>query len=281
MSHSEGAAHRRTVPAPALAWEAVAGGTGPVMLMVHGMLSSRLQWADNTPALLSVCRPVLVELWGHGQSPTPEDPALYTVDAMVAALDAVRETLGEERVLLCTQSFGAGLGLHYCLRHPERVIAHVFTNSISAVSDPDEFERSGNRRMRMELIREHGAAALARMPFHPRHAKRLAPALQARLVEIADGTSVRAFASISETTRPDLSVADRLHEIRCPTLLVNGVYEKRFQPLRDRVAERLPGVRIVDLEAGHAVNLERASEFNEAVLAFLASLPVSDPLQTA
>ena len=266
---------------PALAWEAVPGGSGPVMLMIHGMLSSRLQWADNTPALLERCRPVLVELWGHGSSPSPRDASYYSVSALVAAIDGFRASLGVERVLLCTQSFGAGLGLHYCLQHPDRVIAHVFTNSISAVNDPHEFERSGSRRQRLELIREHGVAGLAKMPFHPRNARRLDPALQARLVEIANATDVGAFAALTENTRPDLSVAERLHEIRCPTLLVNGRFEKRFQPLRDRVAERLPGVRIVDLEAGHAVNLEQAAQFNDAVLSFLASLPIDDVLQTA
>ncbi|MEZ5651980.1 MAG: alpha/beta hydrolase [Burkholderiaceae bacterium] len=261
---------------PVFAFDEVPGGRGPVMLMIHGMLSSRLQWADNVAALLPWVRPVRLELWGHGQSPSPADDSCYSVAALVDAIDAVRAKSGAERVVLCTQSFGAGLGFHYCLAHPQRVIAHIFTNSISALVDPVSFDRERNRHERIALVQDLGAAALARMPFHPRHARRLDPALRERLIEIADGTDPEAFVRLTAHTRPDLSVGDRLHELQCPTLLVNGRWEKRFQPLRDRASEALPGLRVVDLDGGHAVNMECAAAFNEAVVDFLASLPRTD-----
>ena len=54
----------------------VHAGTGPYMLLVHGFLSSRTQWRLNLAALASVVRPVVVELWGHGRSPAPAEPAI-------------------------------------------------------------------------------------------------------------------------------------------------------------------------------------------------------------
>ena len=56
-------------------------GRGPHLLLVHGMLSSRAQWLPNLAALAAVCRPVTLELWGHGRSPAPADPAAYHPDA--------------------------------------------------------------------------------------------------------------------------------------------------------------------------------------------------------
>ncbi|PON15417.1 hypothetical protein C2W62_23895 [Candidatus Entotheonella serta] len=56
-------------------------GTGPYLLMVHGFLSSRSQWKLNLDALCQVSRPVVVELWGHGRSPSPDDPHCYHSDA--------------------------------------------------------------------------------------------------------------------------------------------------------------------------------------------------------
>src|SRR5437870_13580594 len=53
----------------------VHAGTGPYVLLVHGFLSSRTQWRLNLAALARVMRPVVVELWGHGRSPAPADPA--------------------------------------------------------------------------------------------------------------------------------------------------------------------------------------------------------------
>ena len=47
------------------------GGEGPCLLLLHGMLSSRFQWTPNLDALVAHTRPTLLELWGHGLSPTP------------------------------------------------------------------------------------------------------------------------------------------------------------------------------------------------------------------
>ena len=44
-------------------------GHGRFLLMVHGFLSGRSQWASNIDALSQVARPVVIELWGHGTSP--------------------------------------------------------------------------------------------------------------------------------------------------------------------------------------------------------------------
>ena len=54
-------------------------------------------------------------------------------------------------------------------------------------------------------------------------------------------------------------------------MMVCGSYEKRFAPHRDYAQENVPGLRVVDLPAGHAVNAERHEEFNAAVAAFLRS----------
>jgi pimeloyl-ACP methyl ester carboxylesterase len=54
-----------------------------------------------------------------------------------------------------------------------------------------------------------------------------------------------------------------------PTLLVNGTWEKRFQPMREAAAKAIPGVTVVDLPAGHSVNIEAAEGFDAAVKAFV------------
>ena len=110
---------------PRFATEIVAGGSGPFMLMIHGMLSSRAQWVRNKQALSELCRPVLIDLWGHGVSPVPTDASSYTLPGLIDAIEALRVDLQAEQIVLCTQSFGAGLGLHYCLQHPQRVLAYI------------------------------------------------------------------------------------------------------------------------------------------------------------
>ena len=115
-----------------LAWEAHSG-RGPHLLLVHGFLSGRAQWQPNLEVLSRVCTPVVVELWGHGRSPSPDDPQRYTPAAYLEEFEHIRRALGTERWLLCGYSLGAGLTIRYAIEHPHRVMAHAFTNSTSAV----------------------------------------------------------------------------------------------------------------------------------------------------
>jgi pimeloyl-ACP methyl ester carboxylesterase len=254
--------------APRLPYRVI-GGRGPYLFCVHGMLSSHAQWAPNLDALASVTRPVLFDLWGHGGAPSPEEDAVYTIEALIAQFERVREELGAERVALLGQSLGAGLALRYAIVQPRRVLALVFTNSRSALTAPDRLISPEDRAARAQLIEGGGREALRKLPFHPRHARRLAPEAHAALVAAADEVEPRAAARITRITLPRLSVLADLERIACPTLLANGRYERSFQPLRAVAQAKIPGCRIADIDGGHAVNLENPEGFNAAVTAFL------------
>ena len=138
----------------------VHAGTGPYLLLVHGFLSSRAQWRLNLAALARVSRPVVVELWGHSHSPSPDDPALYAPDTYMQLFDQLRQRLGVARWLLCGQSLGAALTLRYALTYPDRVIAQVFTNSAAALADAAWVQsRRESAIQQAEAIERDGAAA--------------------------------------------------------------------------------------------------------------------------
>jgi len=243
-------------------------GAKPCLLLVHGLLSSRAQWRPNLEALSAVSTPVVVELLGHGRSPSPTAPEAYSVAAYVRRFEALRERLGLERWFVCGQSFGAGLTIRYALEHPGRIVGQVFTNTMSGLS-PAARERLPERMARFEAVAQGGRAALKALPFHPRPSKRLPPEIWEDLVADADLLSPPAVAEALRTTSPQLSVAADLDRISVPTLLVNGTRETAFQPLRDLAARTIPRVAIVDLDGGHSVNLDQAGAFNDAVAAFV------------
>lgn len=255
----------------ALPYFEVHPGAGPLLLLVHGMLSSRAQWAPNLAALRSVARPVVVELFGHARSPAPTSPEPYHPDAYLGAFERIRAQLGAERWLVCGQSLGAALTLRYALRFPERVIAQVFTNSNSALSDPawEERIRRGVDRIDEEVARE-GRAALERMPVHPRHSRRLPAPLREALVADAELHSPEGIARTMRFTVPPSSVRDRIEQLRVPTLLALGTREGRFAEDAKFAREKIAGLEVLELDAGHAVNLERAAEFDRGVVDFFA-----------
>ena len=66
-------------------------GDGPVAFLTHGALGSRSCWDDNLDALKTVCRPVVIELWGHGRPPCPTGPERYRPLSHVAEFERLAD----------------------------------------------------------------------------------------------------------------------------------------------------------------------------------------------
>jgi 2-succinyl-6-hydroxy-2,4-cyclohexadiene-1-carboxylate synthase len=245
-------------------------GRGPFLLLVHGVLSSRAQWQSNLAALQQVARPVVVELWGHGRSPSPEDPTLYDPAVYVWAFEEIRTTLGVERWFVCGQSLGAALTLRYALDHPDRLIAHIFTNSVSALADAEWVRQTRASAAGLaDAIEKGGTAVIERLPIHPRRATRIPPVAHRALLEDAALLNPGGVARTFRYTVPDSSVRERAAGSRVPALLVCGERETRFRPHREFAERTMPYLEVVGVDAGHAVNLEAAEAFTVAVCEFL------------
>lgn len=245
-------------------------GKGPYALFVHGILSSRAQWMLNVGVLGAVCRPVVVELYGHGRSEAPVDPACYTTARYGSLFEKIRDSVGAERWFVVGQSLGSAITLRYALDFPDRVIAQVFTNSSSALAD--EAWQTRLRDMAPQIatrLKAGGRAALAEMPIHPSRATRLPEPVKAALVadaELLDPAGVANSIVYTSTS----SVRGRVSENSVPTLLVVGGREKEFEEPRAFAEATMPKLDTIVLDAGHSVNIQAAHEFNAAVLRFFA-----------
>lgn len=250
-------------------WEAHPG-SGPFLLLVHGFLCSRAQWTPNLKALGAVCRPVVVELYGHGRSPSPEDARAYTPEAYVAALDAIRGELGAASWFVCGASLGGALAIRYALTYPQRTRGLVFTNSMAAFA-PIDASRAEEGARSARRIRDGGMAAIDRIRVHPKHARRLSRALHEALLEDAALLRPEGVANTVRFTTPTASVRGEVATNQVPAMLACGRFERRFRPHREFVAANMPQLAVVDMEAGHAVNMQAAEQFNRAVIDFLAT----------
>jgi len=250
-------------------------GTGPHLLLVHGFLSSPVQWALNLKALARVTTPVTVALYGHADSPSPTDAESYNPKNYVRQFEAIREKLAVDAWFVCGYSFGASLTMKYALDFPEKILGHIFTNSMSGFSDVSE--KGSDPQAIVTRFDEGGIGAVEKIAVHPKNAKRLPPLLAESL--LAESTRINA-AGIGRSlayTMPFSSSANRVVDNTCPSLLVHGMREKRFLDIRDELAKKMPHLEIVDLDAGHGVNMEQPEAFNEAVRKFVTKQLVNSP----
>lgn len=246
-------------------------GNGPPLLMLHGVLSSNAQWMPNIEALRSVATPVTVELWGHGDSPSPTDVERYRPSGYIEEFERIREELGAERWFLCGYSLGAGITIRYTFSHPERVLAHVFTNSASAFADRATRERfTRDPEQMIARFEQGGLEAIEAIPVHPKHASRLPRDVYDALCADSKRLDPGGVARTMAYTNAGASVRDELGRNTRPALLAFGRHEKRFQPNAEFAKANMPHLSVVALEAGHAVNAQDAEGFNTAVTEFLA-----------
>jgi 2-succinyl-6-hydroxy-2,4-cyclohexadiene-1-carboxylate synthase len=246
------------------------GERGPYLLLVHGFLSSRAHWILNLEALSALCRPVVIELLGHARSPSPDHAAPYAPESYVAEFEAIREALDAERWLVCGQSLGAALTLRYSLDHPDRVSAQVFTNSNSALAGGDWSKRvMPIMEAQAQQIERDGRAALDKHPFAPTRSRRLPSTARDALIADYQLHNPKGIAATARHTIPYSSVRDRIESTQTPTLLVAGDREEGFRDQAGFAERAIPGISVVRLNTGHAVNIEDAAGFNSAVTDFL------------
>jgi 2-succinyl-6-hydroxy-2,4-cyclohexadiene-1-carboxylate synthase len=248
-------------------------GDGPPILIVHGMMASRALWMANLDALRTVATPVVVELYGHGRSPSPDDPTAYHPDSYVAAFDRIRTDLGADRWFLLGHSLGASLTLRYALDHPDRVIAHVFSNSASGIGGPEVQQSMVNNADSLaDRILDDGLGRLEQSRVNPARSHRIVPAVRDALAADVPLLQPRGVAGTVRYTGPVTNVRHRVGENRRPALLAAGTKEQSFAEARDFVRDAMPHLTIAPMPAGHSPNAEAPDAFNAAVVPFLAAV---------
>jgi pimeloyl-ACP methyl ester carboxylesterase len=92
-------------------------GSGPVLLLIHGMAGTYQNWREVIEPLAREHTVVAPDLPGHGASaPGGGD---YSLGALAAGLRDLLIALGHERVTLVGHSLGGGIAMQFAYQFPE------------------------------------------------------------------------------------------------------------------------------------------------------------------
>lgn len=100
------------------------GGSGPPLLLLHGIPETHLMWHKIAPALARDFTVVATDLRGYGESgkpPSTPDHAPYTMRALARDQVAVMRHLGFDRFFVAGHDRGARCAYRLALDDPERV----------------------------------------------------------------------------------------------------------------------------------------------------------------
>jgi len=102
-------------------------GTGPAMLLIHGLGGTRRTWRHLIPGLARTHTVIAPDLPGHGLSDPPAGD--YSLGAHACVMRDLLLTLGYPRASIVGHSLGGGVALQTAYQFPERTERVVLISS--------------------------------------------------------------------------------------------------------------------------------------------------------
>ncbi len=257
-------------------------GTGPVLVLVHGMAGSSETWNHVIPALARRFTVVAPDLLGHGRSAKPRTE--YSIGAHANLVRDLLAALGHERATLVGQSLGGGIVMQLAYQYPERCERLVLVSSgglgrevsplLRGLSVPGVEQvfplfcspalRDAGRRVAAWL----GRAALRTTPT--------VEEIWRGYASLAEDDARRAFfrtlRAVIDPGGQSVSANDRLYlAAHIPTLIIWG-REDVLIPVHHGIAahEAIPGSRLeIFDDAGHFPHCEAPARFVDTLVDFI------------
>jgi pimeloyl-ACP methyl ester carboxylesterase len=241
-------------------------GSGPAMVLLHGLGSSGRSWLPVLSALVPRFRLVIPDLRGHGNSGHP--PNGYLPDNYADDLERVVEFSADPRPILVGSSLGGLVAMTWAKRHPDRA---------RAIALEDVPLTGGIERVR--FLDE--SAELAAMPvpdviarYETEHPDWTPEDCAARAA-IVTSTDPMVFHELREmaVSAGSIDYLEGLGSVTTPMLLIHGDIDTGGMVTATdaaRFAGLGPKFRAVRIAGGsHALHRERTADFLHALFDFL------------
>lgn len=207
------------------------------------------------------------------------DPAEISLEAFVADLETVVDSLELERFPLLGVSQGAAVAITYAARHPERVTRLILVGGYATGrrvrADSDEERRAADLQIEMARLGWGSEDQSLRMAFAPSFMPDAPPELWSQFATLMRRTTSANSAARLLEAFGEIDVREQAAEVRCPTLILHARDERRVpfdQALS--LASLVPNSRLVPLDsANHLMRRDEPawSVFLEEIERFLAA----------
>jgi len=250
-------------------------GEGQPLLFIHGLGSRGSAWELQVPDFADRYQVIVLDVRGHGESSKPAGP--YSVRLFAADTVGLLNALGIGSAHVVGISMGGMIGLQLALDHPEAVRSLVVVNSGAefVVRNLRQRVQVWQRFMIVRLLgmRKMGEVLSGRLFPKPEQEE-----LRAEFVERWAENDPRAYLA-SMRAIIGWSVADRLGDIGCPTMVIAS--DNDYTPVAEKqaIVDQIAGAELVVIEdARHAVTAEQPEQFNAVLDGFLAGTQMNSVL---
>ncbi len=245
-------------------------GSGPTLVLLHGLGSSADDWVLQTPVFAARYRVIAVDLRGHGRS--QDGARRYSVAQLAEDVAALLAQLDEPPAFVVGLSLGGCAGQLLAARHRARVRALVLCNTFARLR-PDGLAGAGRLLRRVWLFATAPMPAVAEYVAGGLFPKPEQAALYAEAVTRLSRNHKRPYLAAMWAVA-GFDSRRLLAGIRCPTLVLAGDRDETVPRSAVQALTRgIPGARLALItDSGHATPYDQPEAFNKMVLDFLAEL---------
>ncbi len=258
-------------------------GSGPVILLIHGITSGSATWERALRRLARGHTVIAPDLLGHGESAKPRGD--YSLGAFAAGLRDLLLALDLERATVVGHSLGGGVAMQLAYQFPERVERLVLVSSGGLGKEVNLVLRAASlpgSEIVLPLITASWVAAAGRVVGGT--LRRLGLQLGADLeglsqgyASLSDPRARRAFVhtvrAVIDPSGQRVSAHDRLYlSAGMPSLICWGARD-RIIPVRhgEQAHAAMPGSRLEILaDGGHFPHNDDPDWFSETLGSFIA-----------
>ena len=249
-----------------LAYELTGTAAGPSLVLSNSLGTDRGLWEDQVNVLSRTFRVLTYDTRGHGESDAPDGD--YTIDRLGRDVLSLMDHTGMTRSHVAGLSIGGLTALWLGVHAPDRVDRLVLANTAAHIGSVAMWKE------RRRQVEEGGLAALAEATmqrwFTPEFRK-ARPASVSRIFATFLATPVPGYLGCCAALR-DADLRADTASVRAPALIVTGTHDPATPPAEGAwLAATIPGATLLELDAAHISNIERADVFTNAMLRFLSA----------
>ena len=257
------------------------GGSGPVVLLTHGIGLMLEIWEPTAAALSSQYRVISWDLPGFGRSEVREQP--YSVPFFGDFTAAFLDALGIGKVHAVGHSMGGAVTLAFARQYPSRLNSIALNCSASLGRDAPFifklFTLPGIGKLMTKPSRGNTRQALSSMY---RDYSRVTPGLEEAWYQISlipgnQGVFLQTLRSMTTLSGQNKELVEAtlagLPSLSVPVLVIAG-RDDAIIPANHAIeaAKKIPNAQLaVIMDCGHVPQLEKADEFNRILIDFLGA----------
>ena len=243
-------------------------GEGEVLLLLHGLGSSKADWDFQIETLTKNFRVIAPDFRGHGNSSKPLSKKEYGVKLCAEDMWLLLEELDVTRCSVIGFSMGGAVAFEMAVKYPTLFRKMVIVNT---APDFNNLGRFGEEMIqeRTDLLRSKGMDAMAKKVSEGMFPDTNQKELQQAFYNRARKNELEPYYN-SFITLMEWGLGDAIKKVTTPTLVVASEFDYTPIASKENYVEKMKDAKLeIIKDSRHGVTMDQPEDFNNVILKFL------------